>query len=119
MEKQLTKAEEQLMQVLWDLEEASVKEIIEQLPNLKFIGVLATGYNVVDIEAAELDQYFPEFFKLKSNCKFHNCQHVHEPKCAVKKAVEADEIAASRYKSYIQILDGEDANYRTDVHDPI
>lgn len=27
-------------------------EIIEQLPNLKFIGVLATGYNVVDIEAA-------------------------------------------------------------------
>jgi BlaI family transcriptional regulator, penicillinase repressor len=32
MEKQLTKAEEQLMQVLWDLEEASVKEIIKQLP---------------------------------------------------------------------------------------
>ncbi|UMB60378.1 BlaI/MecI/CopY family transcriptional regulator [Lutibacter sp. A80] len=32
MEKQLTKAEEQLMQVLWDLETASVKEIIEQLP---------------------------------------------------------------------------------------
>jgi len=35
MEKQLTKAEEQLMQVLWDLEEASVKEIIEQLPKPK------------------------------------------------------------------------------------
>ena len=32
MNKQLTKAEEQLMQVLWDLKEASVKEIIEQLP---------------------------------------------------------------------------------------
>ena len=35
MEKQLTKAEEQLMQVLWDLETASVKEIIEQLPKPK------------------------------------------------------------------------------------
>jgi len=35
MEKQLTKAEEQLMQVLWDLEEASVKEIITQLPTPK------------------------------------------------------------------------------------
>jgi len=35
MEKQLTKAEEQFMQVLWRLEEASVKEIIEQLPNPK------------------------------------------------------------------------------------
>ena len=39
MEKQLTKAEEQLMQVLWDLEEASVKEIIEQGGYVdKFIG---------------------------------------------------------------------------------
>jgi len=35
MTKQLTKAEEQFMQVLWDLKEASVKEIIEQLPNPK------------------------------------------------------------------------------------
>ncbi len=35
MNKQLTKAEEQLMQVLWELKEASVKEIIEQLPTPK------------------------------------------------------------------------------------
>lgn len=28
-------------------------EIIDKLPNLKYIGVLATGYNVVDIEAAK------------------------------------------------------------------
>lgn len=35
MSKQLTKAEEQFMQVLWRLEEASVKEIIAELPNPK------------------------------------------------------------------------------------
>lgn len=35
MSKQLTKAEEQIMQVLWDLKLCSVKEIIEQLPNPK------------------------------------------------------------------------------------
>jgi BlaI family transcriptional regulator, penicillinase repressor len=35
MDKQLTKAEEQIMQVLWVLEEATVKEVIEQLPNPK------------------------------------------------------------------------------------
>ncbi|MFK5959642.1 MAG: BlaI/MecI/CopY family transcriptional regulator [Lutibacter sp.] len=35
MERQLTKAEEQLMQVLWNLEEASVKDIIEKLPEPK------------------------------------------------------------------------------------
>lgn len=35
MKRQLTKAEEQFMQVLWDLQEGSVKEIIEQLPEPK------------------------------------------------------------------------------------
>ncbi len=35
MNKQLTKAEEQIMQVLWELNEASVKDIITQLPNPK------------------------------------------------------------------------------------
>ena len=74
------------------------------------------GFGVVDMEAAELDQYFPELFKVKTNCKFHNCQHVHEPKCAVKQAVESGEIAPSRYKSYLQILEGEDAHYRTDSY---
>ncbi|QOD60438.1 BlaI/MecI/CopY family transcriptional regulator [Polaribacter haliotis] len=35
MNKQLTKAEEQIMQVLWDLQEASVKEVIDKLPEPK------------------------------------------------------------------------------------
>ncbi|MDP2069918.1 MAG: BlaI/MecI/CopY family transcriptional regulator [Lutibacter sp.] len=35
MDKQLTKAEEQFMQILWELEEASVQEIIDQLPEPK------------------------------------------------------------------------------------
>lgn len=35
MSKQLTKAEEQIMQVLWSLNEASVKDIIEQLEEPK------------------------------------------------------------------------------------
>jgi ribosome biogenesis GTPase len=75
------------------------------------------GFGVVDMDSAELDQYFPEMFVIKSDCKFHNCQHLHEPKCAVKAAVDAGLIAASRYKSYLQILEGEDANYRTDSYD--
>jgi len=35
MSKQLTKAEEQIMQVLWQLELCAVKDIIEQLPTPK------------------------------------------------------------------------------------
>jgi predicted transcriptional regulator len=35
MDKQLTKAEEQLMQILWELEEAAIQDIIDQLPEPK------------------------------------------------------------------------------------
>ncbi|MBT8259700.1 MAG: ribosome small subunit-dependent GTPase A [Flavobacteriaceae bacterium] len=72
------------------------------------------GFGLVDMDDEEVGDYFPELFALKEHCKFNNCLHVHEPKCAVKKALDKDEIAYSRYKSYIQILQGEDENYRTD-----
>ncbi|MFC6858340.1 ribosome small subunit-dependent GTPase A [Zunongwangia atlantica] len=72
------------------------------------------GFGVVDIEKEELGDYFPEFFKLKQDCKFHNCLHLNEPKCAVKEALEKGEIPWSRYKSYLQIIEGEDEPYRMD-----
>ncbi|MDT0685041.1 ribosome small subunit-dependent GTPase A [Autumnicola psychrophila] len=72
------------------------------------------GFGVVDMEKEEIGDYFPEFFALKQNCKFHNCLHMEEPQCAVKEALEEGEIAWSRYKSYLQIMEGEDENYRID-----
>jgi ribosome biogenesis GTPase len=72
------------------------------------------GFGVVDMEKDELSDYFPEFFKLKEQCKFNNCLHLKEPGCAVKEGLENGELAWSRYRSYIQILEGEDENYRTD-----
>ena len=72
------------------------------------------GFGVVDMDKEEVGDYFPELFKLKQDCKFNNCIHLKEPKCAVKAALENDEIAYSRYRSYVQILEGEDENYRTD-----
>jgi ribosome biogenesis GTPase / thiamine phosphate phosphatase len=74
------------------------------------------GFGIVDMDKEEISDYFPEFFKLKSGCKFNNCLHKDEPHCAVKAALERDEIAWSRYRSYIQILEGEDEHYRTDLH---
>ena len=70
------------------------------------------GFGVVDMDEDEVGDYFPEFFELKEQCKFNNCLHLHEPKCAVKEALERDEIAHSRYRSYLQILQGEDETYR-------
>ena len=75
------------------------------------------GFGVVDMEASEIDNYFPELFALKQGCKFNNCLHLHEPQCAVKSALENNQIAASRYKSYIQILEGDEEHYRTDNYE--
>jgi len=69
------------------------------------------GFGVVDMESEELGNYFPEFLKIKNSCKFNNCLHVDEPKCAVKEGIENKTIAASRYKSYLQLLE-EDTPYR-------
>lgn len=75
------------------------------------------GFGVVDMAREEVGDYFPEIFKLKQDCKFNNCLHIKEPKCAVKDALDADEIAFSRYRSYLQIMEGEDEHYRTDIWD--
>ena len=73
------------------------------------------GFGIVALEKEELGNYFPEFFALKPKCKFHNCLHLDEPKCAVKVALETGEVDWSRYKSYLQIMNGEDEQqYRID-----
>ncbi len=74
------------------------------------------GFGIVDMEKEEISGYFPEFFKLKDQCKFNNCLHKEEPHCAVKAALEEDKIAWSRYNSYLKILEGDDENYRQDVY---
>ena len=75
------------------------------------------GFGVVEIEKEDLDQYFPEFFALKQGCKFNNCIHVEEPKCAVKDALDNDTLFWSRYKSYLQIMEGEEEHFRKDIYD--
>jgi ribosome biogenesis GTPase len=74
------------------------------------------GFGIVDMEPSEVSGYFPEFFKLQEECKFNNCLHKEEPHCAVKKALEENKIAWSRYNSYLKILEGDDEHYRQDVY---
>lgn len=70
-------------------------------PGIKELGL-------IDIDEEELGHYFPEFRNLLGACKFHNCKHTSEPGCAVKKAVEEDQIAETRYQSYVSMLRNED-----------
>ena len=74
------------------------------------------GFGIVDMEPTEISDYFPEFFALKEQCKFNNCLHKEEPNCAVKKALDENKIAWSRYASYLKILEGDDDHYRQDVY---
>src|SRR5690606_11687671 len=75
------------------------------------------GFGVVEMDKEEIGDYFPEFFERKNECKFNNCLHLEEPYCAVKKALENEEIAWSRYKSYLQILEGEEDHFRKDIYE--
>ncbi len=63
---------------------------------------------VVDIEQAELGGMFPEIREYREGCRFKNCRHINEPGCAVLEAVENEEIAISRYDSYLSIYHGND-----------
>ena len=69
------------------------------------------GFGLIDIDDKELWHYFPEMISRAGECKFFNCTHTHEPHCAVIEAVKSEEIAFSRYESYLKILD-EDDKYR-------
>lgn len=70
------------------------------------------GFGLYNIEKEELFHYFPEIFKASKYCKFYNCTHIHEPGCAVKKAVDQGKIHAMRYNNYLNILLDEETKHR-------
>ena len=72
------------------------------------------GFGLIDIDKNEIGGYFNEIAKLSQNCKFNNCLHNNEPSCAVKKAVDNNEISKSRYNNYLSLLNSDDSNFRID-----
>ena len=71
------------------------------------------GFGLVALDSNNIGNYFPEFFALKTACKFHNCMHKEEPHCAVKRNLAKGEVAESRYKNYLDMLIEEEDNFRT------
>lgn len=68
------------------------------------------GFGTFDMEKEELTSYFKEIFEFSKQCRFSDCTHIHEPGCAVLKAVEDHYIAQSRYQSYLSMLEDKDEN---------
>ena len=62
-------------------------------------------FAMIDVEKEEIQHYFPELFKAGRNCKFHNCLHINEPKCAVLAGLESGELEETRYSTYIKLMD--------------
>ena len=72
------------------------------------------GFGTFDMEPEEITSYFKEIFRYSHDCRFSNCTHTHEPGCAVLDAVEHHYIAASRYQSYLSMLEDKDeSKYRS------
>ncbi|MBX3164539.1 MAG: ribosome small subunit-dependent GTPase A [Bacteroidetes bacterium] len=74
-------------------------------PGIKELGL-------VEMKKEEIGHYFPEIRARMNDCKFNNCLHINEPKCAVIAAVEANEISEERYHSYLGILNGEEMDWK-------
>lgn len=71
------------------------------------------GFGTIEMTAQEVSHYFPEIFAASADCRFGDCTHTHEPGCAVLAALADNRIAASRYNSYLSILnDEEEGKYR-------
>jgi len=61
---------------------------------------------LANLDKEELGQYFPELREKMSGCQFNNCQHINEPGCAVKAAVEKGLITEARFFSYVDLWHG-------------
>ena len=67
-------------------------------------------FAMIDVQKEEIQHYFPEIFKTGRLCKFHNCMHINEPKCAVLEAIERGEIEETRYITYLKIMEEAEEN---------
>lgn len=71
------------------------------------------GFGTFDMDKEEISHFFPEIFKFSKECRYNNCSHMHEPGCAVLKAVENHYISESRYRSYLSMMnDDDEGKYR-------
>lgn len=78
---------------------------VADTPGLREVGLW-------EVDEDRLQFLFPEFEEVRHDCRYPGCTHVHEPGCAVRAAVEAGAIAASRYASYVKLYEEARQNLR-------
>lgn len=81
---------------------------VELLPVADGLVADTPGFSAINfstITERELAKQFPEFVQASSYCRFRECLHLNEPDCEVKRQVETNDIAKSRYDNYVYFLD--------------
>ena len=88
-------------------------EMFELTSGIKIIDTPGIrGFGTIDIDRSELFHFFPEIFRASKKCRYHNCMHINEPDCEVKRNVEKGEISESRYVNYLMMMEVEPGKYR-------
>jgi len=82
---------------------------MHDIPGLQAARIIDTPglreFGMADMDKQEISHYFPEMRDRLNDCRFNNCLHIDEPGCAIKAAVENEEIFMERYISYLKIMD--------------
>ncbi|MDD5472101.1 MAG: ribosome small subunit-dependent GTPase A [Sideroxydans sp.] len=76
--------------------------LLIDMPGMRELGILSTGEG--------LDDSFADIRTLASHCRFADCSHNNEPGCAVRRAIEAGELDAGHYQSYLKLQAESDFN---------
>jgi len=64
-------------------------------------------YSVAHLSADDVRSGYPEILDTAENCRFSNCMHTVEPRCAVKAALQDGYIAQWRYDNYLKLISSE------------
>jgi len=70
------------------------------------------SFGVWNLKKNEIEEYYSEIHEKGYECKFPNCSHTHETNCAVKEAVDKEEISFLRYASYVSLIETIDLEHK-------
>ena len=78
------------------------------VPDIRAVVVDTPGFSIleaIELEPEELSSYYAEFLPYLGKCRFRECLHDSEPDCAVKQAVQENDIHPQRYYRYLELLE--------------
>ena len=61
------------------------------------------GMRELSVDTEDLDKTFADISELENMCKFSDCTHTNEPKCAIREALENGSLCPKRYANYLKL----------------